>query len=165
MNSNPFYIKPAQPNLTPMLNGIGSMVTNFAKQNQQKELQNAFSEAWRSNDPDAIAKVASENPQYANALIGMMGHKNDITRESRRNMLGSIAQNPETMLDQMIAHKSTIEEQGGTSDITDEDIMLALTLTLTTIKRLLKLSTRLSVYVTIEAMCISLHASNGMHSP
>jgi len=125
MNGNPFYIRTAQPNVAPVMQGIGALVSGVKKKNDQEAMQKAFGDAWQSDNPDAIARIASENPQYAQALIGMMEHKNDTTMQNRRGMLSRVAQNPESMVDELIAHKSIIEEQGGTSDITDEDILMA----------------------------------------
>jgi len=123
--NNPYYVKPATGGMQPALQGIGNLITGVAKKSRQEEAARAFQQAYESNDPAAIAKIATENPAYAQSLIGLYEHKNDATKQSRRNMLFAAAQNPDSLVDQMIKHKSIIEEQGGESDITDEDILLA----------------------------------------
>ncbi len=95
MAGNPFYIRPAQANIQPVLQGIGSLI----KKNRAEALQKSNSEklmnAYRSGKPDEVAKLMASNPELGKQAFDMLNFKNDDTKKGFNNMVRKIIKTPD----------------------------------------------------------------------
>lgn len=113
--SNPFYIKPAQANINPVLSGFGSMTKESRAENKRKADTDLLMEAYKSGDPDKIASLLASNPELSKQLSSMIGFKDqaseDNYRDTVRKLSGTI--DPETRGQILVDRIDYVNSQGG----------------------------------------------------
>lgn len=90
--NNPYYIKPAVADISPVLEGIGSMVKESREAKKKADTTAGIKKAF-AGGPDAIASYMAENPGATSTLDSMIGVRNDATKanllESSRTFLSN----------------------------------------------------------------------------
>lgn len=94
-NGSPFFVKPAQLDISPVLSGLGAITERARQDRKQEELERGLFDAYQSEDPDVVAAFVARNPQASGALDAVMGFRDEVTRKNQIDSMRDILKNPE----------------------------------------------------------------------
>jgi len=91
---NPYYIKPATPDITPFATGLGSLVQQTLEKKRQQQAQQEVSDALATNDPHQIADAAIKHPELSQAASAAFGFTNDATKKAATEAYRQVLTDP-----------------------------------------------------------------------
>lgn len=92
--ANPYYVQPADPDITPLLQGVGSITKRSRDENKRQKNATALMDAYKSKDSDAVAGLLAENPELAPSMSAMLGHRDEQTEKNYSDSVREMIKNP-----------------------------------------------------------------------
>lgn len=123
--SNPFYIKPAVADFTPILQGLGAISKRKREEDKSVKNQAELMEAYSSGDPDAVASLLAKSPELSGALTAMLKHRDESTEKNYAESVAKIAvtTDPQQRADILAERIYQVDAAGG--DSTESQAALA----------------------------------------
>lgn len=110
---NPFYIEPAKADISPVLQGIGSMIKESRESKLKQENQDALMTAYKGGNPDDVAALIAKSPELAGSLNTMLKFKSDKTAKGFGDTVRGIALDPDNAEQILIDRINSVNESGG----------------------------------------------------
>lgn len=111
--SNPFYIKPATADFTPILQGLGAISKRKREEDKRSRNQTALMDAYKSKDTDKVASLLAKNPELGASMSAMLKHRSEATEKNYSDSIREMVRNPseiETILENRI--QTVIDAEG-----------------------------------------------------
>ncbi len=121
---NKFYIEPAKANITPILQGIGSLIKSSRDEKKLAEQSNALMQAYKSNDPEQVALMISKNPELGKSLTAMLGHKNYALEKGYTDTVRQVFNEPDPVKRGNILAKRVYDVDQAGGDSTESQMAL-----------------------------------------
>jgi len=132
---NPYYVQPATPDISPIMQGLTSVMETNRKENYKKRMKDSMMEAFNSGDPQKVAGFVAEYPEARDGMVQAMGFKNKATKLnymqtlrdvlSTRDMYGSGEDSEERnskVVDLLEKRNEYVRSHGGTPQDTEEGV-------------------------------------------
>jgi len=102
-NGNPFYVAPAQVDVSSAMQGFGSLISENREQRRKEQLKQGLMQAYQSGDPDQVAEFSAANPESSAVLGQMLNFRNEMTAKNYDDSLKNFLSNPtrETLVPMM----------------------------------------------------------------
>lgn len=93
-NSNPYYIKPATADISPVLQGIGSLVKESREKAKKEKFKQDYLTAYQKNDPNALAEFMASNPDSGDSMQEIYGFRTEATKGNYVDSISGFLANP-----------------------------------------------------------------------
>ncbi len=116
-NGNPFYVKPATPDLSFFAQGLGQFLKGRRQEQQRAADETALMEAYQSRDPDAVAALIAKNPALGQQMGQMLQFRSEATERNYADTVRRLAEtrDPAQRADILAERIYSVEEAGGDS--------------------------------------------------
>ena len=123
MARNPYQIDIAQPNLKPVMQGIGSLVKESRDAANKERVKTEFGELLNSDDMDALYEFSVSNPEYTDIANSAIKFKNEGTRKNLVQTMMNLDRDPDNFAEYLNLRNDYLDSQG--SDNIDTQELLA----------------------------------------
>jgi len=121
---NPFYVQPAQSDLTPVLQGIGAVAKQARETTQANAKQKAFMEAAQSGDPTQMTALVAKYPDLANAAREQFGITNEASGAAALDTYQRVLSDPSRATEYLASGIEQVRAAGGRPDMMTSDLQM-----------------------------------------
>lgn len=122
--ANPFYVQPAMADISPVLQGIGSIIKRNRDEKQRISRSDEINTAIQSGDPAQIAQMSIKYPEMSKQISDSFGFTNDLTKQISIDTYSRVLSDPENALDYMTKGIERVSAAGGTPDAMVQDTQM-----------------------------------------
>jgi len=124
MAGNPFSINIAQPDLSPVMTGLGSLIKEGRDKAKAEKVKQGLMGAYKTGDPAKVAEFISSNPDSTEALNSMLKFRSDKTGENYNEALRKFLANPtrENLQEQVTSRAKFVRNENGDPTDTEQSL-------------------------------------------
>jgi len=119
---NPYYVKPATPDMTPLSMGLGSLVKQTMDKRREQQAQQEVSDALATNDPHQIADAAIKHPELSQAASAAFGFTNDATKKAATQAYRQAISDPANAAEYIQKGITDVQKFGGNPVMMQNDL-------------------------------------------
>jgi len=121
---NPFYIRPAKPDMTPVFQGLGQLAKQTREEKQRAAAQKTITDAIKSNDPMAMADAVVQYPEYSSSAKAAFGFTNQASERAARGTYRRVLSDPENASQYMQQGIEMVNRAGGKPTMMTNDLQM-----------------------------------------
>lgn len=123
-NGNPYYVQPATPDITPLLQGFGSFMQQRQQRRRGQEATTAIQEAIASGDARQVAEVATQYPEFQQSFRDAFGFANQRTQEIATDTYERVLSDPTNAAQYLETGIQQVTEAGGQPIMMTQDLQM-----------------------------------------
>ena len=123
-NGNPYYVKPATPDISPLLQGFGSFMQQRKERQRQDEATDAIQGAISSGNASQVAEIVTQYPEFRQQFRDAFGFANEQTEEIATDTYRRVLSDPDRGVEYLQEGADRVQQAGGNPVMMRRDVQM-----------------------------------------